>query len=191
MLLFPHFRRLRRLAAGLLCIGACAGSSLQAAPGKAHQHGAAEMQVAVEGELVSISLQMPLDSLVGFERAPRTAAERQAAASALERIRDAGRLFRLDAAAQCSLKSFDLDSGPLQVAGQAPVQPASEHADLRANWEYRCAQPKMLAHLEVLLFEAFPRLERIQTQLALPHGQARRLLNRSSRGLRLNPTAPA
>ena len=66
---------LRGLAAlGLALCGA-------AFAGKAHQHGVARLDLAVDGGTVTIAVEMPLDALVGFERSPRTGAERQAAAA--------------------------------------------------------------------------------------------------------------
>ena len=80
-------------------------SSATAATAKPHQHGAMKLGVAVEGADVTLVVEMPLDGLVGFERAPRTDAERKAAAAALATMRDGAALFRLDAAAQCTLAS--------------------------------------------------------------------------------------
>ena len=40
-----------------------------------------------------MALELPLDSLLGFERAPRTDAERKAAADVLARLRSGGTLY--------------------------------------------------------------------------------------------------
>ena len=90
------------------------GSSASA--NKSHVHGVVKLNMAVEtreqripvklqgvGERpltsqvvdVRVSLEMPLDSLLGFERAPRTDAERQSVAAALVKIRDAKALFHM------------------------------------------------------------------------------------------------
>ena len=61
------------LAAGL------AATALPAWAAKAHQHGVARLDVAVEATRVTLYLDTPLDNLLGFERAPRTDAERKAA----------------------------------------------------------------------------------------------------------------
>jgi hypothetical protein len=184
---------------GLALLCCAAGASA----GKAHQHGAVTLDVAVEAAEVSLSVEMPLDSLVGFERAPRTQAERQAAAAALAKMRDGGALFRFDAAAQCTLASAKVEAPVLEPAAQTTTQPptqtttqptthptakpaaAGEHADLDASYAFRCAQPVRLASLEVLLFDAFPRVERIDVQAVLPHGQRKVVLRRAARTVRL------
>ena len=52
-----------------------------AAAQHAHEHGRLRLAIAIDGEQLSIALEAPLDSLVGFERAPRTDAERRSAAA--------------------------------------------------------------------------------------------------------------
>ena len=70
----------------------------QAAPQQAHVHGAAKIGVVVQGDTVSITLESPLESLIGFEHRPKTPAQ-QAAATALQaRMRGGTDLFRFDAA---------------------------------------------------------------------------------------------
>ena len=49
---------------------------LAAQPAHAHVHGAVQLDVAVDGPTLTLTLEAPLDSVVGFERAPRTAAEK-------------------------------------------------------------------------------------------------------------------
>lgn len=165
------------LGLGLLCM------SRPAIAAKAHEHGAVTLDVAVEAAEVSLAVEMPLDSLLGFERAPRTPAERQAAAAALAKMRDGGALFRFDAAAQCTLASAKVEAPVLEPAAKPAA--AGEHADLDASYVFRCAQPARLATLEVLLFDAFPRVDRIAVQAVLPHGQHKAVLRRAARVLRL------
>jgi hypothetical protein len=86
---------------------ACACGTTWAA-GKAHEHGALRLDVAIEGSKLTITMEAPLDNLLGFERAPRTDAERKAAADVLARLRSPDKgtpLFALDAAAQCDKRA--------------------------------------------------------------------------------------
>lgn len=152
--------------------------------GKAHEHGVVKLDVAVDGGAVTLVVEMPLDNLVGFERAPRTAAERQAASAALAKMRDGGALFRLDAAAQCQLRSADVKA-PLLEAAAGTTAPDG-HGDLDATYVFDCAQPARLAALDVLLFDAFRRVERVQVQAALPHGQRQAVLRSGARRVALS-----
>ncbi|MBI3154516.1 MAG: DUF2796 domain-containing protein [Burkholderiales bacterium] len=177
----------RALGIAALLLAAC-GAALA---GKAHRHGAAAMDLALEGGTLTIAVEMPLDSLVGFERAPRSEAERRAADAALVRLRDGAALFRLDAAAECKLVGASVQAPVLERqpagAGAAPGAAASDaHADLEASYVFACAQPARLATLEAMLFDAFPRLERIEVQAVLPQGQRKAVLGRKARVLRLS-----
>ena len=63
-------RRIRRHAALALVLSTALVGAAQAAG--AHQHGVAQLEVAVDGNSLTVTLDTPLDNLLGFERGPRT-----------------------------------------------------------------------------------------------------------------------
>ena len=83
--------------------------------GKAHEHGAAKLDIGVEPGRLVISLESPLDGLLGFEHAPRSAAEKRAVDTMVATLKAADSLFRIDPAAQCSLGPVTLVSAPLKL----------------------------------------------------------------------------
>ena len=167
-------------AAALVC-GALATGAL-AAP---HVHGVVALDVALEGPRVVLSLKAPLDSLVGFERAPRTDAERRAAADVLARLRQPDVLFRLDAAAGCRRVSAEV-APPVLEAGLGAAKGSIEgHADLRAQIAYDCSRSDELKTLEVGLADTFKRILRIDVQVAGPRGQAKVILRGAARSVPL------
>lgn len=164
-------------------------SLLLAAPlavlaGGAHQHGIATLDIAVEARRIVVLFDTPLDNLVGFERAPRNEAERQRVAEAVARLKDGERLFGFDAAAGCKLARSSLDSALLGLGSGAGGPAQGEHADLQASWEFDCIDAARATQVEVGLF-AFKALQRIDVQLVLPKGQARRELKRPNARLSL------
>lgn len=165
-----------------LLAAAFAAFAAPAWAGKAHQHGVAQLDVAVEPGRVTLDLQTPLDGLVGFERAPRTDAERARVEAALAKLRDAAALFRIDGAAGCTLAKVTLNAPVLGVtpAGTAaPAAPAKgEHADLDGRFEFTCKADARPAFVEVGLFDAFSGMKRIELQLVLPKGQMKATLVR-------------
>lgn len=175
--------QVRTLATALL------GLMLAAHPawaGKAHEHGVMKLDVALEGNTLSIALESPLDSFLGFERAPRNDAERKAAADLLARLRGPDRappLWVTDAAARCTLSKAEVRAPVLE----APVRAGSGdgHADLEADYVYTCAQPAQLKTLELRLFDAYRRLKRIDAQVAGPQGQSKATLTRTARSIQL------
>ncbi len=176
---------MNRLALSLLCAALLVATG-PAAAGKAHQHGVMQLDVAVEGNKLSLSVNVPLDNLLGFERAPRTEAERKAAAEVLARLRnpDQGKpLFSADSAAQCTLSKAEVQAALLEPGAKA--EPKGGHADLEASYEFSCAKPESLRVLDVGLFEAYRRIQRIEVQVAGPKGQAKLTLNRPVRSVAL------
>ena len=156
--------------------------SLPARAGKAHSHGVAQVVLTLEGPVLSVELEMPLDTLVGFERAPRTESERQSARQALSRLRDSGAsLIRPAAAGQCRLESTSVNA-PVLEQGAAPLQ---GHADAQIRYQFQCAQPSALVSVELNLFEPFRRLERLEAQAVTESGQGRTVLRRAANTLRL------
>lgn len=154
--------------------------------GKAHEHGALKLDVAIEGNKLTIAMEAPLDNLLGFERAPRTDAERKAAAEVLARLRSPNQgkaLFSADAAAQCTLSKADVQA-PVLEPGAKPA-PKDEHAELEASYEFSCVQPAELRSLDVGLFEAYRRIQRIDVQVAGPKAQSKVTLKRPARSVKL------
>ena len=176
-------RAARQLGTVALVVAVAAQVAQAAQP---HEHGVARLDVAVDAGRVSIELDTPLDNLLGFERAPRTDAERDKATALVARLRAADALFRIDAAAGCTLLKVDLRSAALQLsiaAASAAASPAaspvaSEHSDLNAVFEFRCKNGTRAGFVEVGLFDAFAALKRIELQVVTPRGQLKATLRK-------------
>ena len=164
-----------------LLLAALTASAAQAQAGHAHVHGEAALEIVVEPRSVSLRLEIPQDSLLGHERAPRTAAERQAAAAALQALQDGARLFTLSAALKCQLGSAEVAAPQLQP-GAAPA--AGDHAEVEARYRFDCARTDGLRAIDLGgLLDAFPRIQRVGAQVAGSAGQHKAQLRRPARSL--------
>jgi hypothetical protein len=67
----------------------------------AHHHGAASLQVSLEGQMLQIAFDGPADNLLGFEHAPRNDAQKQTVARAEQQLKQPTQLFATPAAAGC------------------------------------------------------------------------------------------
>lgn len=148
-----------------------------------HEHGVVKLDVAVEGSRVSLLMDSPLANLVGFERAPRTDAERQRVDAAIAALQAAATLFRVDAAAGCTPGPVSLNASALE--GQQAGAEAG-HADIDASYSFKCGKG-VPNFIEVRLFEAFPAVQRVDVQLVTNTGQAKRTLTRPATRLTLKP----
>lgn len=174
-----------------LALGLALQVSHSLAAGGGHEHGAVRLDVAIEGNRLSIAMHAPLDNLLGYERAPRTDNERKAANELLARLRNPGQgkpLFSADAAAHCVLGKTEVTAPVLESAGKSPAAQGKDselHADVEATYEYTCSKPAELRTLEVALLEAYRRIHRVDVQVAGPQGQSKVTLKRPSRTVKL------
>jgi len=168
-------KRLGKLT--LLTVGLCT-ATLCLAQGHAHEHGVVKLDIAVEAGKLTVQMESPLDNLVGFERAPRTEAERKTVDAAVARLKAAATLFKIDPAAGCSVARVDLASAPLKLGNAEPAAVNDGHADLDGEFEFSCKDSAHVSFIDLGLFAAFAGMQRIDVQIAAPQGQFKRTLSR-------------
>lgn len=147
--------------------------ALPAWAAKAHVHGEGRLDVTIDKDTITLSLELPLDVAVGFERAPKNDKEKAALADVEKRLNDAATLWQPTPAANCTVQSVEVEM---------PKFTGGEHADLDARYVYRCAAPAALKAIETGLFTQFKRLYRLEARRIGPTGQG---------GQRLTPKNPA
>ncbi|MDR1311888.1 MAG: DUF2796 domain-containing protein [Burkholderiaceae bacterium] len=170
---------------------------------EAHEHGAAKIDLAIEGQEVEIELETPLANVISFEHAPRTPSQEKEIRAMAAIMHTNKTLFSFPDKAGCVLEKVSLKSdvisrdllAPPSSSGGKATQSASvspkktkdkkddddEHADLDAEFAYRCQNPQALTYIRTGLFKSFPRLKRVDMQIAGPKGQrAARLTPRSN-----------
>ncbi|SCX39843.1 DUF2796 domain-containing protein [Variovorax sp. EL159] len=175
-------RRLRRtcgLASVAALLAATPFLAAQAQQQHAHVHGQLKLDVAVDGPTVVIDMESPLDNIVGFERAPKTDAEKKTVEEAVAQLRAADKLFVIDPAANCKLGPVDLRSGALGLGNPDPNEPVG-HADLDATFSFNCTNAAAAKFIDVNLFGVFKGLRQIDSQIASAQGQFKRQLKRPS-----------
>ncbi len=140
----------------------------------AHEHGAAQLNVALEGQRLELALESPAMNLLGFEHAAVSTADQAAAAHAQQQLQTPLALFGIPSAAGCTIASQELRS-PLFIdhADQhTEHEHGSEHSDVDANYVLTCNKPEALAAIDLSqLFQRFPATRKIQVQLIGPNGQ--------------------
>jgi hypothetical protein len=138
-----------------------------------HVHGEGALDVAIDKETLSISLELPLDAAVGFERAPKTAKEKTALLDAEKVLKDAITLFVPTPAAACTVQTVEVRVPFIASTDHRDHAHEGEthHADVEAEYRFRCAQPAALKGFETTIFAKFTRLYRLEAQRSGPTGQ--------------------
>lgn len=172
----------------LLLAGLLAGTGsvvLAASSGHSHVHGQARLDLTLERNALRLEVELPMESLTGFERAPRNDEERQRLVRALEILRSPG-LFRPSPDAACKPTQQTLRwSGAGEAAVDGTLPGHDTHTDLLLTHEFICERPARLSAVETGLFDAFSRLRRVEARIAGPAGVQARSLQRSRRTLEL------
>ncbi len=96
---------------------------------KGHVHGEATLDIAIEGRTGVIEFRAPAEDLYGFERAPRTAAERAKRDAAFTLLRTQPlTVVRFDPALGCALTATAVGA----------VEDKGGHGDVRARYDLAC-----------------------------------------------------
>jgi hypothetical protein len=148
----------------------------------AHEHGAAQLNVVLDGKVLELQLESPAMNLVGFEHAAKSDADKAKVAAARSQLEQPQPLFGLNAG-DCTISKQELES-PLfaEHKHEEHHDHDNEHSDIHAHYTLDCQKPEELKQLNLgELFKRFPATEKIQVQLIGPNGQ---------QGLELTPAQP-
>jgi hypothetical protein len=172
-----RLRRIPGLAIAAALFASAPFLAAQAQQQHAHVHGQLKLDVAIDGPTVVIDMESPLDNIVGFERAPKTDAEKKTVEAAIAQLRAADKLFAIDPAANCKLGPVDLRSGALGLGNPDPNEPVG-HADLDATFSFNCTNAAAARFIDLNLFSVFKGLRQVDSQIASAQGQFKRQLKR-------------
>lgn len=152
----------------------------------AHEHGAAQLNLVLDGQVLELELQSPALNLLGFEHAAHSTADQAKVEAARRQLQEPQALFGLSAG-DCRLSQLELESALFPESEhkhdeQQGAKHDGEHSDIHAHYQLDCKQPDQLQQLDLSeLFKRFPATEKIQVQLIGPNGQ---------QGLELTPAQP-
>ena len=102
----------------------------------AHEHGAAQLNVVLDGKVLELQLESPAMNLVGFEHAAKTDADKTKVAAARSQLEQPQALFGL-AAGDCSVSTQELESPLCTEDGHDDHHEHakdSEHRDVHSHY---------------------------------------------------------
>jgi hypothetical protein len=166
---------------------------------ESHQHGGAELTLVLEGNLVTAEFETPLYNLLGFEHAPKTAAQREAVDAAKEALSKGERMLSIGSDAGCVAET---DLSGLEIFPESVSDDKSDHdhdhaaaenddghdrghRDLRVTYKFECASPAALDRVDIGLFDAFPLMETLEVVYLGPDAQRQYTLDRRKTALTL------
>lgn len=149
-----------------------------------HEHGTAQLTIAVNGHQIEAVFNSPMANIVGFEHAPSNEQERAKLKAAKEPLEQGLPLLSFNADANCKLTHAEITSTLFLDANYHPtpqdtkVQDAQKtHHDLAVTWSYECANAKQLANADIKFFSIFGAgLEHLQVEWLTEQGASAREL---------------
>ncbi len=144
-----------------------------------HEHGIGQLNVILDGTVLSLELLLPAGDVAGFEHLPVTVKERMTVRRVAAELGKAERQFAVPAAAGCVVVTAEVDGEQMEAIGHkhehdhghaAAAQGAHAHAEYHATYRYTCRKPQALRQLEVKVFAAYPKLQKLRYQAVLPGG---------------------
>lgn len=127
----------------------------------AHEHGHGKLNIAIEGNRVSMELEVPGADIVGFEHEASTPDQKAAVEKAKATLGDALAVFGLPAGAGCKLAEA-------KVAVQAEEK---HHSEFHVTYTIDCAAPAKLTGIEFKYFDLFAGAKELDVNLVTPKGQ--------------------
>lgn len=155
----------------------------------AHEHGVGTLNIAIDGTTVSMEFHAPGADIVGFEYAAESETDRAKVDAAVARLATPLDLFKLPAAAECSVTqaSAELESeeahddhedhdGEVDEIEHEEHDEHDEHADEAGHTEFHaeytltCANPKALNGITFAYFDTFANARELEVQIITSSG---------------------
>lgn len=164
-----------------------------------HEHGAATMLLAIEGDEVQLRIESPASNFLGFEHGPETAVQHQQLAQTIALLRNSESVIALPEAANCRTEMIEVhhsleseahagiegshahsheeahaeahtEEAHTEDQATAETQKGS-HSDFAMEYHFECARIESLNSIRVELFHQFPLLKDLDVQYITPAGQ--------------------
>jgi len=175
-----------------------AQDSLEIRQAESHVHGDAILALALDGNSLVAELESPLHNFVGFERLPKTDAEKEQLKMARTYLSRPAQLMNFNPSAKCKPdKAFhdvkiitdetDGDHGEdhHDDHDNNDNHDAEEHQDVILEYSFSCDAPEELSSVTVELFDYFPNLTELEVIFLGPGTQIQSIIKPGSQSLSL------
>lgn len=150
------------------------------AQAKAHTHGLAALDIVIEGKTGTLEFRAPAEDIIGFEREPRTPAERWQRDLALLRLRTRMReMVRFDPTLGCVLTATEIHAGgDDDDHDHAEEENAAGHAEIHGAFALACEKAPAGKDIGFAFSTVFPSIRTVQVQLLSDDRQDGRRIER-------------
>ncbi|MBT7110173.1 MAG: DUF2796 domain-containing protein [Proteobacteria bacterium] len=155
-----------------------------------HVHGQGQVSMAIDQNLLSMTLESPGADIIGFEHEARTAEEKAAVREALKQLSDPMFVIQLPESASCKVIQASSEvASENGDEGHADHEEHEEHADhdehedeahgsFIAEYQLACANIAVIDFIKFVYFDHFRNAQSLMVVLIDKNGQHRHEINR-------------
>ena len=144
---------------------------------KAHEHGAANMQLMILKDEVLMQVESPLFNMLGFEHQANNKQQKKLFTQQLKLIEQTN-LIELDGKAQCVLDSQKVQH-PFENAYAHHNHDENKHRDISFEYHFHCKEASNLKQINTeKLFKTWPHLHKLRVEWIYQNQQSAAELSR-------------
>ena len=171
----------------LVCLFVSFQTSAQVRQKDSHEHGAANLMLVIEGDKLQIGIEVPSESLIGFEHFPKSRSDRENFNEAFKILSDPSKFFSTPDDAECLLTGLNVSqtlfSGEEEDEhgheekdehdehGREDSEKGEIHSEFRSNYSWNCLHTDKIDSIGNKLFSFFPRIEEVRVNWITNSGQ--------------------
>ena len=167
----------------LVCLVVSFSFSAQASREKdSHEHGAANVMLAMEGEKLQLNFEVPSESLIGFEHFPKSQDQRWYFNEAIKSLLEPSKLFSIPADAECLLVVINVSQSLFAAKDEHGHEEKDEHghdesdkseihSEFSSKYHWNCEHLDEIDSIATQLMNIFPRIEEIRVRWITKNNQ--------------------
>ena len=176
----------------LVCLFMSFQTSAQVRQKDSHEHGAANLMLAIEGDKLQIGIEVPSESLIGFEHFPKSRSDRENFSEAIKILSNPSKFFSTPSDAECLLTGLNVSQSLFSGEekdehgheekdehghkehdehGHDDSEKGEIHSEFRSNYSWNCIHTDEIDSIGNKLFSFFPRIEEIRVNWITNSGQ--------------------
>ena len=155
-----------------------------------HEHGAANVMLAMEGEKLQLNFEVPSESLIGFEHFPKSQDQRWYFNEAIKTLLEPSKLFSIPANAECLLVGIKVSQSLFSAEdehghdekdehghdekdehGHDESDKSEIHSEFSSKYHWNCEHLDEIDSIGTQLMNIFPRIEEIRVRWITKNNQ--------------------
>jgi hypothetical protein len=174
---------MKNIFLALVCIFVSFDILAQVRQKDSHEHGAANLKIALEGEKLQVEFEVPSESLIGFEHFPKSESNRENFSNAIKILSDPSRLFSISREGECLLVGMNISQSLFSSEdehghdesededGKDESEKSEIHSEFKSNYSWNCQHLDEIDSIGTQLMTVFPNIEEIRVNWISNNGQ--------------------